>query len=474
MAMLILGFMLILNLYLYNLGIDCRFRDIDLPEPIASPPIFKEALGMRHGTFLSVGSLALLLFAIAHVPTAAAESTNPESKVSEPWPAGRTYNLQGMRVTISSPVVVARRTEQFWYPNLVRFSDGNLAIIIRIGDDFLTTDDALVCWSKDGGLTWGPPKSINQSYGHVALPSGEVALLPYNLYTAPNGFKAPMTVITSKGEVTRKELDVTGMPRPDGFLDSDLDPAGNGADDVAQAKKLGRAGFYFDGQSVKDKDGKFLTTLYGKFKGAKRYSTLVAESADGFKWRIRSVVADEKCKLPGNEGPNEACLCRLPDGRLMCVFRMDASKPFSQSWSADEGATWSKPIAMKVGNVEPRLLTLESDAVVLAGGRPGLYLWFNHDRTGKDWQAVDTLAHHNALLPQEPISTNYPQANQNAGGTSAYTGMIPLDEKSFLYVYDRVPNSFRVRTQWKANSKDANNPREAFSIYIVKVTVERD
>ena len=28
-----------------------------------------------------------------------------------------------------------------------------------------------------------------------------------------------------------------------------------------------------------------------------------------------------------------------------------------------------------------------------------------------------------------------------------------MDAKSFLYVYDRVPRSFRVRTGWKADPK---------------------
>jgi hypothetical protein len=49
---------------------------------------------------------------------------------------------------------------------------------------------------------------------------------------------------------------------------------------------------------------------------------LLAESADGFAWAIRSVIADENCKLDGNNGPCEGAICRLKDGRLMCVFRL--------------------------------------------------------------------------------------------------------------------------------------------------------
>ena len=46
--------------------------------------------------------------------------------------------------------------------------------------------------------------------------------------------------------------------------------------------------------------GGYLATLYGYFRGAERYALVAAESADGVNWKIRSVIADEKCKLPGS------------------------------------------------------------------------------------------------------------------------------------------------------------------------------
>ena len=156
----------------------------------------------------------------------------------------------------------------------------------------------------------------------------------------------------------------------------------------------------------------------------------------------------------------------------MCVFRV-GNAPFGQSWSSDEGRTWSEPVAMKFGTVEPRMLAQQSGTVILTGGRPGLYLYFNRDGSGKEWQPVDTLTHHNAFLPQEPIATDYALSAQSTGGTSAYTGIIPIDANTFLYTYDRVPVSFKVRTGWKADPKDANNVRETFGIYVVRVTVER-
>ena len=378
---------------------------------------------------------------------------------------GATYNLRGLQVTITAPQVVGRRTECFWYPNIMRFANGTLAMSIRVGDDRLTADDALLAWSRDEGRTWSDPKPYTcQSFSYLALPSGEMALLPHHLYKSADGCKAPITIINSKGVIRRVEdgVEIRGFSWPFG-----KDPF-NPPEDVAKVASLGRVTLSFNGTPLRGKDGGFLTIVYGHFGNAKRLSTLLAESKDGLKWRIRATIADEACKLSGVEGPCEACLGRLRDGRLMCVFRR-GWETYGQCWSADEGKTWTEPVAMKKeGKVEPKLLVLPSGTAVLAGGRPGLYLWFDNSGTGKDWQTIDTLSHHNAYLPQEPIGTTHVQG---AGGTSSYAGIVALDANTFLYVYDRVPAGFHVRTGWKADLKDAGNVRETFGVFITRVTV---
>ncbi len=252
-------------------------------------------------------------------------------------------------------------------------------------------------------------------------------------------------------------MEVTGLPRPIG-----RDPF-NPPADVAAVVKLGRAELSFNGTPLAVRDGSFLTIVYGIFGHAKRYSTLVAESKDGLKWHIRSTVADENCKLPGIEGPCEACLCRLPDGRLMCVFRR-GWETYGQCWSADDGRTWSEPVAMKKeGKVEPKLLVLPSGTVVLAGGRNGLYLWFNRDGSGKHWQVVDTLAHHNAMLPAEPISPTYPQ---NPGGTTPTRESSPWTPTASSTCTTGYPPVFASAPAGKPirNKKATCSRRSAFTL----------
>ena len=253
-------------------------------------------------------------------------------------------------------------------------------------------------------------------------------------------------------------VEVTGWPRPDKSFAADL----------------GITGFVFNGQTVADADGKFLATLYGYFEGDSRYSLVMAESCDGFKWRIRSLIAGSDCPLEGPEGPCESAICRLADGRIMCVFRNGSFVPYGQTWSADEGHTWSAPVAMPAMSVEPSLQALPDGVVALSGGRSGIFVWLNTDGRGVKWQTLDMVAHHNACLPKaDHINPDSRQINcgseemfkQGRGGySSCYTELAALDDQHLLLIYDRLGLS------WQAipDRSDATN-----SVWVVRLGIER-
>jgi hypothetical protein len=241
--------------------------------------------------------------------------------------------------------------------------------------------------------------------------------------------------------LVKEGLTVTGWPRED----ESFDP------------KLGLSGFVFNGQTVALKDGGSLATLYGHFKGDKRYSLVGAESRDGLRWKVRAVIAGPDCKLKGDEGPCEAAVVRIKDGRLLCVFRLASGVPYGQAWSSDDGKTWTEPAAMDGPfSVQPSLAVLEDGLVALSGGRPGLFVWFNTDGTGKAWQRIDLLAHHNACRPKEPID--------QPGHTSSYTEVVALDATHLLCIYDRVPFG------WSPVPKDSP---ETNSLWVVRLEVQR-
>lgn len=358
------------------------------------------------------------------------------------WPEGKIYSLKGIQCSVSAPVLVARSKGYLWFSTLVRLDKDNLFAVMQnrgdeVIDPFKTT--ALISRSRDGGLHWGEPR--NGFYGECPLPLADAShlLMPFYLARGPGGLTGYFQRFVREVddvEWIKEGVIVTGWPRPDG--------------DNWQKHRM--AGFVFNGQTVDLKEGGHLATLYGYFMNTKRYALVTADSTDGRKWKIRSIVADENCKLKGKEGPCEAATCRLKDGRLMCVFRLASNVPYGQCWSSDEGRTWTEPVAM-VGphSVQPSLAVIKDGVIVLSGGRPGIYLWINMDGTGKDWQQIDVMAHHNTCQPKEKISAS-----------SSYTEVVALDETTLLMIYDRLP------FPWKPIPVDS---AESNSVWVVRLSL---
>ena len=322
--------------------------------PVMKP---QETLVMLVLAFLG-GTVAA---ADAAQPTAPAAAKETKVKPAETWPQGKTYALKGLSVALSAPVQVASRknlrlpdtsrdlTGKFlWYPQVARLADGELVAIIRLGGDTWEAD--VNCplgfsWSGDGGLTWSELQvaSKHDGYGNLILPTGDFLLLPFILHHGANGLVGPCNIIPKgKREVNYldKAVQVTGFSR-EVVPNTEFDPA-------ADVARLDVAGFYFDGRAIRLKDGKtWLTTIYGNYKGEKKCTLHAVESADGYKWKIRSTIAagtDNLGTTPSGSN-SEAEICRLPDGRLMCIFRLE-NEPYGQSWSRDEGVTWTPPTPM--------------------------------------------------------------------------------------------------------------------------------
>jgi len=376
-----------------------------------------------------------------------ASSSQDGRKGGKDWPVGRTYELKGTRVTLSAPVLVARSKGFLWFPTLIRFDNGDLlAVMSDQPDEHHTTWTAQITWSLDGGLTWTEPKGAPYTENPVRRANGDFLMLPFALFPRPGGMGAPYTLVRKGSrdvQVVKEGVTVTGWPRPD-----------------EPPEKTGRSGFVFNGQTVELRKGGYLATLHGLFKGSKRYSLVAAESADGVKWKVRSVIADENCKVEGSEGPCEAAMCRLKDGRLMCVFRVGINVPYGQAWSSDEGRTWSEAVAIKGAfSVQPSLAVLKDGRVVLGGGRAGLLAWFDVDGVGLGWEALDVGAHHNGFQPKDAIA-RVDATFAGADQTSSYTEVVALDEKHLLYLYDRIPHG------WAAVPKDSE---ETNSVWVIRV-----
>lgn len=387
-----------------------------------------------------------------------ASTGDPRANPKPSWEEGAVVQCDGLKVTLSRPRLVARSQGFLWFPTLHHFGNQHLvAVMSNYADEAREISTALVARSEDGGLTWSVPEERAYSECAVTLTSGDTVLLPYYLRFQSGDLLTGSYQLMRRGEKkwqpARAGVEVAGWPRKVGLLDAELGGA-------KPEWKLG--GFVFNGQAVSMKDGKtHLATLYGRFAGTRRYSLVVAESADALKWKVRSVIADETCKLKGAEGPCESALVRLKDDRLLCVYRLHSGVPYGHGFSADDGKTWSEPKAMDgPRSVQPSLALSADGVLALSGGRPGLTLWLNQKGDARQWGSIDLAAHHNAHVKDEPITKAdaSPQSN-----TSSYTEVRWLDARHFLVIYDRLANG------WKAIPADS---REANSIWVVRGQVE--
>ena len=368
------------------------------------------------------------------------------SEKARAWKDARTERLGDLEVTLSAPVLVTRSEGYCWFPTITKLASGDLlALMSNYHDDHVEKATALLSWSSDGGLTWTEPAVGLYSDAAVRTASDEQLLLPYYLKPRPKGaMGAPYQLVPKdkrEGNVVAEGVQVKNWPRPDKSF----------------SPQLGLSGFVFNGNTTETKGG-YLAMLYGYFQDTNRYSLVAAESKDGVGWNIRSIVADENCPLPGTEGPCESATCRLKDGRLMCVFRLASNVSYGQVWSDDDGKTWTRPESMAagIGSVQPALAVLEDGTVVLSGGRPGLWAWFNQDGSGKDWKTMDLRAHHNTCQPDDLIANP-------ANGTSAYTELVRLDGTHVLCIYDRLARG------WQAIPKGS---KETNSVWVVRMTVK--
>ena len=367
------------------------------------------------------------------------------------WTDHTTMDLAGFRVTLSEPIAIGRSRGYFWFPNLWQMPNGDLlSTISPVADIHMSSIPYLVTWSRDGGLSWSEPIVANdggQTLLH--LTNGDAILLPYILRPRPDGIGAPYNLIpagTHDVHYMASGVSITGWP----------------GEVPLPVPGLDMAGFAFNGQTLRRSDGTYLATVYGSLVDPPGSRIFTVTSTDGVHWQVDALIADSNYRVVGNEAPSESAIIRLKDGRLMCVFRVGSRINFGQSWSSDEGKTWTTPVTMEgVFSVQPSLATFAHGAIALSGGRPGLCLWFNSDGSGRDWQHIDMQAHHNACRPNEAIAP-YTEHNHHQQ-TSAYTEIVAVDDHHLLYIYDRVPNG------WHPIPEDMDDTN---SVWLVRVTVE--
>ncbi len=159
--------------------------------------------------------------------------------------------------------------------------------------------------------------------------------------------------------------------------------------------------------------------------------TCMVSKDNGRSWKRRSTIAFDPL---GKDALTEPMLAENVNGELVCVIRRSDQKQKSMmiTFSKNSGKTWEKPVALdnlgKIG-VMPCLALLDCGVMVLSYGRPGIWLSFSLDGTGRTWTKPF------CMLKED---------------TDSYTTMLPLSPNELLMSYSHFAHKDEQGKQRKA------------------------
>jgi hypothetical protein len=122
---------------------------------------------------------------------------------------------------------------------------------------------------------------------------------------------------------------------------------------------------------------------------------------------------------------DEPDLCQFPDGTLFCAMRPGAESFMWQSWSRDNGSTWTRPSPLPFYGHCVNLLYTRSGITLLAHRDPGMAIHYSRDQA-KSWAGSVMI---------DPC-----------GG--AYSQMVELPDGRVLIVYYTEGQRSQIRAQF--------------------------
>ena len=107
---------------------------------------------------------------------------------------------------------------------------------------------------------------------------------------------------------------------------------------------------------------------------------------------------------------------RLSDTEMTAVIRGDRNSRMKQTFSRDDGKTWSAPVELEVGRVLPDLVLMSNGVLACSYGRPASCLMFSLDH-GKTW-----TSHH---VISDKVRFNYTSIREICPGRLLYVHDAP-------------------------------------------------
>lgn len=408
-------------------------------------------------------------------------------------------------IKLGDPVIVAQNTEQpilfggYQDPTIRRAEDGTLYVRFNARrDSWLTFGEEEknpVYKSTDGGESWSPVKNAQDEWlrAGTRLPNGDIfcfrehavlrketlpALPPLpekrklltagmSVYTVDEltpilgdrvakEFKAYRikagtdTVIEETCSVVWEQMPV--VLHHDGFLIRVFPH-------VSLSMKIDRDGTLWMPMDAPAIDRN------GNLASLRRCTALLRSTDMGHTWEYVSHIQYEESFNPSTamdvEGFMECSLEFVRDGSCVALLRSGSLSPFAigddahpapimmKTHSYDGCKTWERPEYFYDYGVLPVTRMLEDGTILLASGRPGVYLRVSQDESGKEWSdAVSVIE-----VPKEDFYAKYYEYS------CCNTGLAVTGPATAIIAY----------SDFTRNAPDGNRAK---SIMVRKITVE--
>jgi hypothetical protein len=336
-----------------------------------------------------------------------------------------------LEVTVGKTVEITNSRRYCWFPSIHQFSSGEVMATMTMTPDETDPEGVFsaYCISRDGGATWGPRQTMGSGANTGSFseprPDGSILELEPGVGSSLSGPTQQLPLILTKflraGMEFTQSRDVSlQMSLPVHVARTEL------FDWKAPDGHLTMApSFSVYGPIIEALNGDLITTVYYTAERDQRWYrlALIRSSDGGRSWTEYSTIAAvEPGEKPwpgmGSNGPCEAGLVRLADRRLYVLFRTGDGS-IGNTWSSDDGKTWTKPVSIPYIGVSLRVRRLSNGALACTTGRPGpVVVMFSADGTGEKWSHTTTLFE---------------------GQSTHYTDFIEVEPGKLLVVYDSTP-----------------------------------
>jgi hypothetical protein len=347
--------------------------------------------------------------------------SSPRLFAASLWPHRTKHAKPGsLSVQVGQTVEITRSRDRCWFPSLHQFANKDLIATMSMHADTTHPDEGFrvaYCISHDGGATW------SQRYGADTVPGV--------WSDVPGG---PVWGLTAH---------IVGQESDQDFYFSRAQLSGPGANvasaeikvdlrkDVRLHMSEPTQGVMFTGSILPSHGSSLVTCVYSRTKQSPKYYHLACARSDdhGQTWREGAIIAsvpnvDQPPQGMGKDGPCEAGLVRLRDGRLFVIYRTGSDGCLGTAWSSDEGRTWTPLSLIPFKGVEPRVRLLSNGILACSTGRPGpVTMMFSLDGTGKTWSN------------ETPIFSDM---------STRYTEFLELAPGKLFLVYDSVPYGWKM------------------------------